>query len=190
MHYLTFQHEKAPLWPTPLYTPDAPWVPLRTKQKHWGLSKRTDTQDKRLHVTETENEHKAGTATGKENFHRRSTSPLCCKAPSAHRSNKQHSPTDLLYLGKRREDLPESSGLSIQTLLLRECERRLSGIHQTETADPLRTRMRCLMRMCAGSRKNARWEESHTSPGLPPPPGIRESQGPNTRRNRKALGRC
>lgn len=139
-------------------------------------------------MTETENEPKAGTATGKEDFHRRSTSPLCRKAPSAHRSNKQQSPTDLLYLGKWREDLPETSGLSIQTLLLRECERRLSGIHQTETADPRRTRIRCLMRMCAGSWKNARWEESHSSPGPPPPPGIRESQGPDTRRKRKALG--
>ena len=93
----------------------------------------------------TDNEHKAG------NFYRHSTSPLCCRAPSAHLSSKQHSPTDLLYLGKQREDLPETSSLSIQTLLLRECERRLSGIHQTETADPLRTRIKCLMRMCAGS---------------------------------------
>lgn len=88
---------------------------------------------------------------GKGNFYRRSTSPLCCRAPSAHLSSKQHSPTDLLYLGKWTEDLPETSSLSIQTLLLRECERRLSGIHQTETADPLGTRIRCLMRTCAGS---------------------------------------
>ena len=111
---------------------------------------------------------------GNGNFYRRSTSPLCCRAPSAHLSNKQRSLTDLLYPGKWTEDLPETSSLSIQTLLLRVCERRLSGIHQTETADPLRTRIRCLMRMCAGSpEKRMVGGESH----IPRPTSAPRHQG-------------
>ena len=156
---------------------------MNTTEDH---SKRTDTQDKRHHMTGTENEHKAWMVTGKENFHRLSTSPLCRKTPSASLSNKEHSPTDLLYLGKWREDLPETSSLIIQTLLLRECERRLSGIHHTETADQLRTHIRCLMRMCAGSPEKCMvGRKSH----IPRPTSAPQHQGePGSRCQEKQEG--